>query len=428
MRLMELSNGGLRFKLFPWVGSLFIQMLPISRARNKLKSNKKQNIISLNSLPRLLIDVSVIIQHDAGTGIQRVVRTIWKELRQHEQKYGDFILIPVYATRKKAYRYVDKNGRKTNKKVIVRSNDIFLGLDWSAHILTANEATLYKWKMQGVRMHFVLYDFLPLLYPEWFTLKTVNKFKRWLRTIVIYSDSILSISNTVQLDLSLWLRQNVNGNTPKINIFPLGGDFFPSLSKKNVSFDLASVPAAEAQMLENKEFFLTVGTLEPRKGHKELLSAFEYLWERGYNFIWVIVGRPGWHTEEFQQYVLSHPNFEKLVYWYQNVDDVSLDLIYKLTQGVIVPSKGEGYGLPVIEALSYKKKVLVRDLPVFREIAGDSVTFFEIDTPDQLGKKILDFRKNLNHQEDSSISLDFNSISWSNSVNQLVKLLMEEKS
>src|SRR5687768_3904050 len=53
--------------------------------------------------PRLLVDVSVIIRHDAQTGIQRVVRAVWSELRS---RHGDgFDLVPVFATAQRGYCY-----------------------------------------------------------------------------------------------------------------------------------------------------------------------------------------------------------------------------------------------------------------------------------------------------------------------------------
>ncbi len=53
--------------------------------------------------PRLLVDVSAIIRHDAQTGIQRVVRAVWSELQRRDGQ--GFQLIPVYATHSQGYCY-----------------------------------------------------------------------------------------------------------------------------------------------------------------------------------------------------------------------------------------------------------------------------------------------------------------------------------
>jgi hypothetical protein len=53
--------------------------------------------------PRLLVDVSTIIQHDAQTGIQRVVRAIWSELSARDG--NGFELVPVFATRDRGFCY-----------------------------------------------------------------------------------------------------------------------------------------------------------------------------------------------------------------------------------------------------------------------------------------------------------------------------------
>ena len=50
--------------------------------------------------------------------------------------------------------------------------------------------------------------------------------------------------------------------------------------------------------------------------------------------------------------------------------------IYKVCTGILVASKGEGFGLSLIEGAAYHKPLLVRDIPVFREIAGEYASYF----------------------------------------------------
>jgi glycosyltransferase involved in cell wall biosynthesis len=51
-------------------------------------------------------------------------------------------------------------------------------------------------------------------------------------------------------------------------------------------------------------------------------------------------------------------------------------------------SEGEGFGLPIVEAAKYALPVLTRDLPVFREIAGDASSYFEATQPEHLASEI----------------------------------------
>jgi hypothetical protein len=89
--------------------------------------------------PRLLVDVSVIIRHDAQTGIQRVVRAVWLQLQEIAAPWLE--IVPVFASHDHGYCYAApdflskplQDGPK--RPVGARQGDMFLGLDLSAHLL-----------------------------------------------------------------------------------------------------------------------------------------------------------------------------------------------------------------------------------------------------------------------------------------------------
>ena len=97
----------------------------------------------------------------------------------------------------------------------------------------------------------------------------------------------------------------------------------------------------------------------------------------------MIAGRPGWRTGELQQRLKNHPLAGEKLFWFDHATDEFLAMLYKQAVGVVVPSKGEGYGLSVVEGIELNTKVLVRDLPVFREIGGNGVDYFESDAPEE---------------------------------------------
>ena len=88
-----------------------------------------------HSKTRILLDVSVIVQRDAGTGIQRVVRSVWNELTQLAEIDNAFAVVPISATTNRDFHYVVAEDNKIGAKVEVTSTDIFLGLDLSSRIL-----------------------------------------------------------------------------------------------------------------------------------------------------------------------------------------------------------------------------------------------------------------------------------------------------
>ena len=119
-----------------------------------------------------------------------------------------------------------------------------------------------------------------------------------------------------------------------------------------------------------------VGTIEPRKGHADVIAAFLELWRQGSTLQLIVVGTPGWKTEAVQQALADAAATTNKLVWLQDADDSLLAQLYQAAIGVIVASKGEGFGLPLIEAAHYDKPVLARDIPVFREVARGNVTFF----------------------------------------------------
>jgi len=119
-----------------------------------------------------------------------------------------------------------------------------------------------------------------------------------------------------------------------------------------------------------------VGTLEPRKGYDDLLDAFELLWADDCAATLVIVGAPGWKTTPLQRRVRSHPEFGRRLQWMTELDDAGLATLYSSARGLVATSYGEGFGLPVLEAVARNCPVLARDIPAFRAHATYGLRFF----------------------------------------------------
>ncbi|MHB8473440.1 MAG: glycosyltransferase family 4 protein [Gammaproteobacteria bacterium] len=331
---------------------------------------------------QLMIDVSVIIRNDSGSGIQRVVRAILQQLLVRPP-VGCRVR-PVFATRKSEYCYApdhfglqdeEASSQIGSSAIKVNPGDIFLGLDLAAHLLPLHKTQLTEWKRLGTEIHIIVYDLLPVLYPRWFNSKTTNNFHRWLRTIAIYADSVICISNTIKEELDDWLNQKYSLTTGAVPIgtISLGADIESSVPSRGLPDNINQLLTA----LASKPTVLMVGTLEPRKGHSQILAAFEKLWLQGRDIKLIIIGKPGWKTEALQKRLHSHPQNNTRLYWLESASDEFLELLYADCTGVIVASLAEGFGLPLIEAGYHNKPVLARDIPVLREIGGNFVTFFQ---------------------------------------------------
>ncbi len=370
---------------------------------------------------RLLVDVSAIIRHDAQTGIQRVVRAIWSELRRRDGE--GFRLTPIYATHTQGYCYAPLDfldaGSLARSGEAVRANrgDKFLGLDLSAHVLPKWRQQLRGWREHGATAHLVVYDLLPILRPQWFTTKATAHFHNWFDVLAQHADQAICISKHVSNDLRDQLRERAPHSTVSIGRMPLGGDIAESRPSEGVCGEVARL----LDRLRFRPAILMVGTVEPRKAYELALNAFEYLWQtRGGDAPdLVIVGKPGWKTGALQQRLRDHPEQGKRLHWLDAVTDEGLGRLYDASRGLLVTSLGEGFGLPLAEAMEHGRYVLARDLPVFREQNLPNTLFFEDDRPAALGERVLELARAGPLPTNAAFDLP----TWSDSVDSLLKAL-----
>ena len=132
-----------------------------------------------------------------------------------------------------------------------------------------------------------------------------------------------------------------------------------------------------------------VGTVEPRKGHAQALAAFEKLWGQGLEANLVIVGKQGWKMEVIGRSPASSlRNVGKRLFWLEGISDEYLEKIYDACTCLIAASEGEGFGLPLIEAAQHKLPIIARDIPVFREVAGEHAYYFSGLDPQSLAESV----------------------------------------
>lgn len=352
-----------------------------------------------SSRRRLFVDVSLIGRRDAGTGIQRVVRAVWQALMEDPER--DFDLIPVAGFRFGGYRRIRPTFLRSpvsgwivphvGNALWPRRGDVFLGLDLAPHVVTRSARQLARWRARGVHVAFVVYDLLPLQRPEWFTPAVGTRFAAWFATISSLADSLLCISEAVRNDLG-WALQALalpGSSPPQLTTLRLGGTLAQSCPSRGLPGDVDELLAWVA----SAPTVLVVGTIEPRKGHDDALAAFERLWLQpgGPHPRLLIVGRPGWGTESLQENLRSHPAAGNDLRWLKDASDELLDLLYATCHGVLVPSRAEGFGLPLLEAAGHGKPILARDLPVFREFAPPEVAWFQDGSPAALARVIDDW-------------------------------------
>jgi glycosyltransferase involved in cell wall biosynthesis len=345
-----------------------------------LAENEKQS-----QQRELLIDISELVKHDAHTGIQRVTRAILKELI--ELKPLGMTVRPVYATPNQTYHYVQSipwqslptDAETTDSPVRAAPGDIFLGLDLvHPEILKAQRSSLEAFRLRGVKTYFVIYDLIPLLYPQYANAGVPEGHVQWL-DIVTEADGAICISQTVASDVTDWMRSNKPRkiDTFQLEYFHLGADIENSVPTHGDPVNSADIESA----IRQRPTFLMVGTLEPRKGYLQTLQAFELLWGNDFDANLIMIGKPGWKADQLFDQIQQSCELNQRLFWLQDSSDKYLEKLYKQTSALIAASYCEGYGLPLIEAARYGLPIIARDTAIFKEVAQQNAYYFP-DSPD----------------------------------------------
>ena len=299
-------------------------------------------------------------------------------------------------------------------------DDIYLGLDLNPAVTHTHQAMYQHWQALGVRVYFVVYDLLLVQRPDWAPALASAAMKNWMSSVTQVANGLICISEAVANEVRDWLAEHppkrLSG--PSVSFFHLGAD----LSNSAPSQGMPRNADRTLKLLCSKQSFLSVGTLEPRKGQRQTLAAFELLWTQGVDVNLVLIGKKGWMMDDLVHHMQQHAEFGKRLFWLDGISDEYLKQIYSVSASLIAASEGEGFGLPLIEAASHKLPILVRDLPVFREVAGNHALYFTGLEPKDLADAVLTWR-DLKAQNTAPDSAHMPHLTWAQSTQQLLPLI-----
>jgi glycosyltransferase involved in cell wall biosynthesis len=212
-----------------------------------------------------------------------------------------------------------------------------------------------------------IHDMTFFSHPEWHEASKVRFFQHSIRYAARHADALICVSETTRRELLATLDV-----TAPIIVAPHGVDH-DRFSAEGLRDDEL---LASAGLSLTQPFLFFVGTLEPRKGIDVLLSAFAMVRRDVPDLELWVAGQAGWGDVA----IGAQPGVRQLGY----VPDELLPALLRRAQAVVYPSRGEGFGLPVLEALACGARVVTSAQTVMEEVAGEAAAYAAVGEADDL--------------------------------------------
>jgi len=178
--------------------------------------------------------------------------------------------------------------------------------------------------------------------------------------------------------------------------------------------------------LKKGHFILYIGTIEPRKNLQNLIKAYRLLDDSiQKEYPLVLAGGKGWKDNEIRNDIEEARREGLTIITPGYISEEEKSYLYQQANCFIMPSYYEGFGMPILEAMSYSLPIAVSDIAVFKEVAGDAVIYFKPNNPKDIKLKIQQLI------EDQTLRIKLktdglrrlNSYSWQENLNLIIESL-----
>jgi glycosyltransferase involved in cell wall biosynthesis len=218
---------------------------------------------------------------------------------------------------------------------------------------------MYPPQARGVRAT-TIHDLVPIHFPEWVTKRTRAMHRRKYRNAALTCDVVFANSAYTADDVAAMLE------FPRERILVAHPGIGEEFTSEGDASDLG------------RPYLLTVATLEPRKNLGTLVEAFALLADLELSL--VVAGGHGWGAQP----ALDRPGIVRT----GRVSDDELARLYRGAATVVYPSRFEGFGMPITEAMASGAPVVASAHPSMDEASGDAAVRADPESPEAIAAGI----------------------------------------
>ena len=260
-----------------------------------------------------------------------------------------------------------------------------------------------------------IYDMVFKAYPETMEETTRRYMEQQMTESCNRADLIITISEFSKNEIIKYM----NVNPDKIKVVPCGIDH--SIYHERIASRVICEIKKKYDL--NKEYFLYVGTLEPRKNIKAIIYAYRLLVQRkgddSPNL--VLAGKKGWGYEEIANLV-NELQLDKKVIFTGYIEEDDKPALISGAVGFLFPSLYEGFGIPPLEAMACGTPVLVSNEASLPEVVGNAgmkVAHNDYDSMSEFMEKLF-FEPGYRHKWSEEGIKQAQLFSWENSAKKLL--------
>ncbi len=217
----------------------------------------------------------------------------------------------------------------------------------------------------------IVYDMVAKAYPETMDFKTRLILGTTLRSSIKRADKILTISKAAKDEIIKYFKVAPS----KIAVMPMGVSdaFYPVTD---------GIEQIKEKYGVNGDYFMYLGTLEPRKNIETLIKAYSILKREITAPKLVIAGRKGWGYDGIFALV-NELELEKDVIFTGYLDKAEIPALLSSARAFIFPSVYEGFGMPPLEAMACGCPVITSNVSAMPEVAGDAAIMCDPEKPEE---------------------------------------------